>query len=100
MHLPLTINQVKHVNDPPWSSFRVIAERNIHQNPNEETVQKYDLLLLDTKQFGVQPISENKSQKLYSQFDVLNILKDDVVHVFPSNDKTQTSTGKFIIWCQ
>ena len=95
MHLPLAINEVRHVKDPPWSSFRIIDERNIYDKPNSESVEKYDLLLLDTKQFAVQTISKKKSQTLFTQFGCLNILKDDILHIFPSNDKQQSSTGKY-----
>ena len=97
MHLPLTLSRVNYLRDPPWSSFRIIAERNVHKQAHEETQQKYDLVLLDSKQFAVQTFTD-KAQKIYHHFDALNILKDDVVHIFSSNDKNQPSTGNIGIY--
>ena len=93
MHLPLVVNTVKQVKHPPWSSIRIIGERNTDKGDRDEAAEKYDLLLLDSKSFAVQTISEKRSQKFFNHFDALNSIKDDIVHIFPSNDKKQASIG-------
>ena len=93
MHLPLTINSVSNIMHPPWSTFRIIGERNIKRKADDEFKLKYDLLLLDSKTFVVQTFDERKSHKLFCRFDVLDVIKDDIIQIFPSSDKKQSSIG-------
>ena len=92
MHLPLTINQVHHLKDPPWSSLQILSERDTSKQPSDTNPVEYDLLLLDTKQFAVQTICE-KNQRILHQYDALNGIRDEIVHIFPSKDKHQSSIG-------
>ena len=93
MHLPLTINSVSNIKHPPWSTFRIIGERNIKEKEDDEFKLKYDLLLLDSKKFVVQTIDDRKSHKIFSRFDVLDDIRDDILQIFPSSDKKQSSIG-------
>ena len=93
MHLPLAINSVYKIKHPPWSTFSIIGERHIKGKADDELKLKYDLLLMDSKIFVVQTFNENKSSKLFSRFDVLDVIKDDIIQIFPSSDKKQSSIG-------
>ena len=93
MHLPLSINSVFNIKHPPWSTFRIIGERNMNTKTDDDFEPKYDLLLLDSRNFVVQTINDNKSQKLFTRFGTLNVIKDDIINIFPSSDKNQSSIG-------
>ena len=93
MHLPLSVNYVFSIKHPPWSTFRIIGERNMNTKTDDDFEQKYDLLLLDSKNFVVQTNNDNKPQKLFTRFGRLNVIKDDILRIFPSSDKKQSSIG-------
>ena len=94
MHLPLQIATVSKIKHPPWSKFRIIAE---HITPNEKSdcpiKEIHDILFLDSRQFIVQGFGNFKSQKIFSHFEALDVVKDDIVHLFLSSDSKQTSLG-------
>ena len=81
MHLPLSINSVFNIKHPPWSTFRTIGERNMNTKTDDDFESKYDLLLLDSKNFVVQTINDNKSQKLFTQFGKLNVVKISMINM-------------------
>lgn len=95
MHLPLQIATVSKIKHPPWSKFRIIAE---HITPNEKsdcpTKEIHDILFLDSRQFIVQGFGNFKSQKIFSHFEALDVVKDDIIRLFLSSDSKQSSLGK------
>ena len=95
MHLPLQVTNLSKIKHPPWSRLRIIGEHARSNLPNSEDPRKesFDILLVDSKQFIVQTIGNCKSQKVFSCFEALNVIKDDIVHIFLSNIKTQSSLG-------
>ena len=93
MHLPLTINCVSNIKPSSWSTFKIIGERNVEGKTDGEFKLKYDLLLMDSKKFVVQTFDERKSHKVFSRFDMLDVIKDDIIQIFPSSDKKQSSIG-------
>ena len=95
MHLPLQIATVSKIKHPPWSKFRIIAE---HITPNEKSdcpiKEIHDILFLDSRQFIVQGFGNFKSQKIFSHFEALDVVKDDIIRLFLSSDSKQCSLGK------
>ena len=95
MHLPFQISKTSKIKHPPWSTIRIIGE-NISRNEESENNAKetHDVLFLDSKQFVVQTLGDKKSQKVFSRFGVLDIVKDDIIQIFPSYDRSQSSLSK------
>ena len=95
MHLPLQVTNLSKIKHPPWSRLRIIGEHVRSNLSNSEGPRKesYDLLLVDSKQFIVQTIGNCKSQKAFSCFEALDVIKDDIIHTFLSNINTQSSLG-------
>ena len=53
----------------------------------------HDILFLDSRQFIVQGFGNSKSQKIFSHFQALDVVKDDMIHLFLSSDSKQSSLG-------
>ena len=98
MHIPLNIDSVKKIKHPPWTSLNIIGERNKYETRTNQMVNKYDLLLLDSKQFAVQTFNrKNSSKVIFTHFDAMNSIQDDIVQIFPSRDKNQASKGRYYL---
>ena len=96
MHIPLEIDSVRQIQHPPWTSFSIIGERNKYDPKTNQIVSKWDLLLLDSKQFAVQTFGrKNSSKMIFTYFDAMNSIQDDIVQIFPSRDKNQASKGRY-----
>ena len=92
MHLPMQITSISRIKHPPWSTLKVVGE---HVTVNEKCGVKetYDLLFLDSKQFCVQTVEDNNVLKVFSRFGALDVVKEDIVHILATNDKSQSSIG-------
>ena len=98
MHIHLNIGSVKQIKHPPWTSLNIIGERNKYDPRTNQIVNKYDLLLLDSKQFAVQAFSsKNSSKMIFTHFDAMSSIQDDIVQIFPTRDKNQASKGKYYL---
>ena len=60
---------------------------------DDEFKLKYDLLLMDSKKFVVQTFDDRKSHKIFSRFDTMDVIKDEIIQIFPSSDNKQPSIG-------
>ena len=95
MHLPLQIATVSKIKHPPWSKLRIIGEHiTTNENSDWPIKQIHDIVFLDSRQFIVQSFGNFKSQKIFCRFEALDVIKDDIIHVFLSNDSIQSSLGK------
>ena len=98
MHIHLNIGSVKQIKHPPWTSLNIIGERNKYDHRTNQIANKYDLLLLDSKQFAVQTFSsKNSSKMIFTHFDAMNSIEDDIVQIIPSRDKNQASKGTYYL---